>query len=140
MIITFDGTTLLMEAQTDVEGFQLGEMASRAGRAKAKYEAGYRPGQGPYFRIWVVQRTPADLPHLEPVVLERKRDGRDRSTGLLPCPHCGGPARLVRATSTGRPYVICALQECHDSQDSEEEAIERWNRRAGVPSPAGSGV
>lgn len=56
--------------------------------------------------------------------------------GLLPCPHCGGEARII-----AKPYELKFCVGCDDDTclgfsglgwlyDSEQEAAEAWNRRA----------
>ena len=53
---------------------------------------------------------------------------------LLPCPFCGGAARLVNYN--GIHYVDCdkcSIQPGNDSLSSKEVAVAAWNRRA--PSP-----
>ena len=69
------------------------------------------------------------------------------SEQLLPCPFCGGPVYLERATTTFEQMhgerkwwgVVCrntiglggtcAIEQCPSA--SKEAAIARWNRRAG---------
>ena len=50
---------------------------------------------------------------------------------LKPCPFCGGLAKITGSQyCTDMRWVIC--KDCHASTtvlDSEEEAIEAWNRR-----------
>ena len=50
-------------------------------------------------------------------------------TELLPCPFCGGEARIV--TAVGESWVLCnkckATTEAHTSR---QFAIDAWNRRA----------
>jgi len=56
---------------------------------------------------------------------------------LLPCPFCGGPAKLEEYTDkyddcTTR--VTCIADDCpgaHTWQENEAEAIDLWQRRAG---------
>lgn len=56
---------------------------------------------------------------------------------LLPCPFCGGEARLTYSTDNHRqPYVTCDTPKCPGCNPyqwyfrTEAEAIEAWNRRA----------
>lgn len=60
---------------------------------------------------------------------------------LKQCPFCGGEAELVyTTTSTPKPYVKCKFgamltPKCEACMypwmyDTEEEAVEAWNRRA----------
>ena len=52
---------------------------------------------------------------------------------LLPCPHCGGVARVHTGNSEKYFYVACTnIYTCGAKQywfDNEEEAITAWNRR-----------
>lgn len=62
------------------------------------------------------------------------------ATVLKPCPFCGGQAEVERifANSTQVRYMVCCLNYNSDCLiqpetpwlESEEEAIEEWNRRA----------
>ena len=54
---------------------------------------------------------------------------------LKSCPFCGGEALLRKVPNENRYYVRCGNNECpiHVStcmRETEEEAIEIWNRRA----------
>ena len=55
---------------------------------------------------------------------------------LLPCPFCGGEARVERDSFGGLFYMGCLNDECMGfiglgwTYKNEEEAIESWNRRA----------
>ena len=58
-------------------------------------------------------------------------------TELKPCPFCGGKARIVENDPFGsqrkefRCYgVICNGCDAHFWKNTEEEAIDAWNRRA----------
>lgn len=48
---------------------------------------------------------------------------------LLPCPHCGGHAELIRPASGANPYVMCVDGYCTAPKSDEAEAIAAWNRR-----------
>lgn len=55
---------------------------------------------------------------------------------LLPCPFCGGEAKLKTFTSRGwlykvtTHYVACTVCNCQTQvQFEEDEAAEIWNRR-----------
>lgn len=54
---------------------------------------------------------------------------------LLPCPFCGGEARVERDSFSGSFYVGCLNDECLGFSGlgwiykKEEEAIEAWNTR-----------
>lgn len=56
------------------------------------------------------------------------------ANGLLPCPFCGGPARLYSFdTETDTWPVECDSRECDAriyGKDGPEQAIAQWNRRA----------
>ena len=59
---------------------------------------------------------------------------------LKPCPFCGNFATVYQTKypNGGKPYVICCLhtKDCYLDDaieadfETEEEAIEAWNRRA----------
>lgn len=55
---------------------------------------------------------------------------------LLPCPFCGGEARVGRNIFSGLFHAGCSNDECLGfsglgwTYKKEEEAIEAWNRRA----------
>ena len=57
--------------------------------------------------------------------------------GLLPCPFCGSEARTVQIGGNGVPvewYATCNSRVCGVETmlyDTEKEAINVWNRRAG---------
>lgn len=65
--------------------------------------------------------------------------GYPGSSGLLPCPFCGGSrvgmASSIDATEWG---VLCSDcgSSCSTSCDSHDEAVTSWNRRSGVPAQA----
>ena len=53
-------------------------------------------------------------------------------TTMLPCPFCGGEARVERIGKSGYLYVACNTAYCCDfgKFDTEAEAIAAWNTRA----------
>ncbi|MCI9405939.1 MAG: hypothetical protein HFK04_03375 [Oscillospiraceae bacterium] len=51
------------------------------------------------------------------------------NTDLLPCPLCGGEARVHIATDT--PRVYCTVCRCNTGgYKTEEAAVSAWNKRA----------
>ena len=48
--------------------------------------------------------------------------------GLLPCPHCGGRARLWQAYDSSW-CVQCDKCGANTMKVDKEEAVKRWNRR-----------
>jgi hypothetical protein len=67
--------------------------------------------------------------------------------GLLPCPHCGGPAGMQVAYSIHDEAAYaptCYVDGCGATlgeYGSDEEAVAAWNRRAAPPAPdAAAGV
>ena len=73
------------------------------------------------------------------VVLEKKGTNYSGAVGmqnkLKPCPFCGGEAEVVFGACDYNVYQVCCTgANCHAMagwSDTEEEAIEEWNRRAG---------
>lgn len=62
-------------------------------------------------------------------------------TELLPCPFCGGAAKLFHDTSSDdeRNWVFvveCADWTCTDARKTKAEAIAAWNRRTANVIPA----
>lgn len=51
---------------------------------------------------------------------------------LKPCPFCGGEAKICGTREIGMSWIACksciGQTTCYDT---EEEAIEAWNRRVG---------
>ena len=52
----------------------------------------------------------------------------DNQTTLLPCPFCGGNAKLTTWTPTAAS-VSCIMCGAHFNTYTEAEAIEAWNTR-----------
>lgn len=52
---------------------------------------------------------------------------------LLPCPHCGGPASIVRLQHADSMFSVRCDRHCDVVQSSEKEAAAAWNRRAPAP-------
>ena len=53
------------------------------------------------------------------------------ATELKPCPFCGGEDFQMVSVYGGEYYVDClTCTACGPSGETEEEAIEAWNRRA----------
>lgn len=55
------------------------------------------------------------------------------NNALKPCPFCGGQANVIEYLFHGLYGVKCqkCKAETYQFYESEEEAIEAWNRRAG---------
>lgn len=52
---------------------------------------------------------------------------------MKPCPFCGSDARVSQSVCTGLHAVLCKNNTCSiklEHYDSDEEAIEGWNKRA----------
>lgn len=78
---------------------------------------------------------------------------RDEAVSLLPCPFCGGPAKMISCMamweSGGYPpdgrRITCEAMDCYGvgkpfyGQGMEAKAIAWWNHRPAAPAPA-SGV
>lgn len=63
-------------------------------------------------------------------------DVREKLIGLKPCPFCGGEADVIehRFYLLDSSYGLCCKEckaETYQFYESEEKAIESWNRRAG---------
>lgn len=68
----------------------------------------------------------------------------EKATTLRPCPFCGSPAEydsrrwhpLPHPLGTTGHAVYCSSMSCNAENgihDTEEEAIDAWNARAGSP-------
>ena len=63
-------------------------------------------------------------------------DVREKLIGLKPCPFCGGEADVIehRFYLLDSSYGLCCKEckaETYQFYESEEKAIDAWNRRAG---------
>ena len=53
---------------------------------------------------------------------------------LKPCPFCGGKARLLFKPIMDSELWVCECDDCFAKtyhEDTQREAVEAWNRRAG---------
>lgn len=79
-----------------------------------------------------IGRSVLNLPHLE------QHDYFSPVAGLLPCPHCGGPAEM-RPVERGGWRIVCGCPWFVDSLEtrSYEEVVSAWNRRCSAQEAVG---
>lgn len=88
--------------------------------------------QDTYVRLRSVKRA---IHMVKPAVQGEGQTGTDGGIGTLkPCPFCGGEAVILNEAECDVWHVMCGNEDCEvrpwtDFYDSQEEAIEVWNRR-----------